>query len=175
MTIAPKLNQLFYLCLILTFVLVGCSGDDQSTDENNLTGQTEVEDENSVAKRATDEDESLYAKALRQEKSVVSGDFKSDYKTALKALEKEDYDKARDLLSQAITVNNIEQLKLRFTGMHFGSYLPHYHLGMIAFLNYDCVAAMEHWETSLRQGVIQKSSEYQYLQDALLECKPEGA
>ena len=175
MTIAPKPNQFFYLCLILTFVLVGCSSDDQSTNQNSVAEKTAVADENSVAKRATVEDDSLYTKALREGKSVVSVGFKSNYTTALQALEKEDYDKARDLLIKAIAVNNVEQLKLRFTGMHFGTYLPHYHLGMIAFLNYGCVAAMEHWETSLRQGVIQKSSDYQYLQDALLGCKPEGA
>jgi len=171
----PKLNHFFYLCLILTFVLAGCSSDDQSTDGNSVAGQTAVEDENSVAKRGTGEEENLYAKALNDTGSSVSGDYKSDYKNALQALEKTDYEKARDLLTGAIAVNNIEQLKLRFTGMHFGTYLPHYHLGMIAFLDYDCVAAMKHWDTSLRQKVIQQASEYQYLQDAMLECKPEGS
>jgi hypothetical protein len=174
MKTAPKLKQLFHLCLILTFVLVGCSSDDQSTNDDSLAEKTAVENGNSTAKRVTAEGESLYSKAIK-DKIVVRGDFKSDYTAALKALEKEDYDKARDLLTKAIAVNNIEQLKLRFTGMHFGTYFPHYHLGMIAFLKYDCVAAMDHWDTSLRQGTIQKSSEYQYLQDGLLECKPEGA
>jgi hypothetical protein len=169
---APKLNQLFFLCLVLAFVMVGCSSDDESTNEN--AGQTAVENENSATKRATNRDESLYSKALNEAGEVVRGDWKSGYKLALKALEKEDYDKARDLLTEAIKSNNIEQLKIRFTGMHFGTYIPHYHLGMIAFLNYDCVAALKHWDTSLMQKVIQQTPDYQYLQDALPECKPDG-
>lgn len=172
---APRLNQFFYMCVILTLVLVGCSNDDQSTNENGVAEKTSVGDQNDVAKRATVEDESLYAQALNQSKSVVREDFKTNYTNAMKALEKEDYDEARDLLTEAIAVNNIEQLKLRFTSMYFGTYFPHYHLGMIAFLEYDCVTAMKHWETSQRQGAIQKSAEYEYLQDAQLECKPEGS
>ncbi len=174
MTNTPKLNQLFHLCLILTFVLVGCSGDDKSANDDSLAKQTVGEKEQSIARRIPPEGESLYSKAIK-DRPVVHGDFKSDYKAALKALEKNDYDKARDLLNKAVAVNSIEQLKLRFTGMYFGTYFPHYHLGMIAFLDYDCVEAMKQWDISLRQGAIQKSPEYQHLQDGLLECKPEGA
>lgn len=174
MTNTPKLNRLLCLCLILPLVMVGCSDDDSSADEKNLTGQTAVEDRQSAANQGASENENRYSQAIKAA-GVAPGDYKSNYKLALKALEKEDYEKARDLLAKAVTVNNIEQLKLRFTGMNFGTYLPHYHLGMIAFLNYDCVVAMEEWETSLSQGAIQESPEYRYLQDAMLECKPEGA
>lgn len=174
MTNNPKLKQLFCLCLILAFGLAGCSSEDESTDQDKSASQASAEDGRRVAGQDADNSESLYSQAIKGA-GTVSGDYKTDYKAALKALENEDYDKARDLLNSATTVNNIEQLKIRFTGMAFGSYLPHYHLGMIAFLDYDCVGAMKEWETSLRQGAVQQAPEHQFLQEAMLECKAEGA
>lgn len=174
MTYPPKLNRLFCLFLVLPFALAGCSDEDSSNDETNLTGQTTVEKAKTRSTQDATENESRYSQAIKAA-GVAPGDYKSNYKLAMKALEKEDYEKARELLTGAVAANNIEELKLRFTSMNFGTYLPHYHLGMIAFLNYDCVVAMQEWETSLRQGVIQKTPEYRFLQDAMLECKSEGA
>lgn len=170
MTYGSKLKPLFYLCLILTFVLAGCSNDDQSTGENA------VEEKESVAKQTTAKDknaDSLYAKSIRKNRKPVRKDFKRDYTKALEALKKENYDTAQSLLTGAIAINNNEQLVIPFFGMRVGSYLPHYHLGMIAFLNGDCVTAMDHWKTSLGQNVIQKVPEYQYLQETMPECGSE--
>lgn len=172
MTRTPKLKPFIILCLIATVALAGCSGDDSSTDQNTATQQAAVEDRKNTSKPAVDQSESLYSQTLNKERGANRGDFKNDYTAALDALKKEDYDAAHELLTKAVAAHNTEQLVMKYGGMRVGTYLPHYHLGMIEFLSDNCVAALQHWDTSLRQGVIQKSRDYQYLQAARLECEP---
>lgn len=165
-------KQIIITCLFATLVLVGCSDDDSSSDDNNAATQAAQQNQKNAGKQSANQDESLYSQSLRRERKPTHGDFKNHYTGALDALDKEDYDTAYELLTKAVAGNNNEKLVQKFYGMRVGSYLPHYHLGMIEFLNDDCVTAMAHWDTSLGQGVIQKAREYQYLQAARLQCEP---
>lgn len=171
MTYTPKLKQLILLCLVATFVLAGCSDDDPSSDEDKVAEQTVVEDKKATARKTASGEDSLYARSLRKEKKPNTGDYKKHYTSALDALEKQQFDTAEDLLMKAVDINDKEQLVVKFFGMRVGSYLPQYHLGMIAFLNDECEVAMRYWDASLGQGVIQKAPEYQYLQAARPECE----
>lgn len=172
MTSTPKLKRFVLLCLFATVALAACSGDDSSTDESTKTGQAAVEDGENTRKPAVDQKDSLYSQTLNKERTAVRGNFKQDYTAALDALKKEDYDAAYELLTKAAAAHNTEQLVMKYGGMRVGTYLPHYHLGMIEFLSDNCVAAMQHWDTSLQQGAIQKSRDYQFLQAARLQCEP---
>jgi hypothetical protein len=161
-TSKPTFKKLFYLCLILSFILTGCSNEDQTQEQAVVEKKPEAEKTVTAAKPAPQRN--------MAPKDIPKG-FRQDYSMAMQALRDEDYASANDYLMQAIEGKSDEKKVLKFYGMRYGSYLPHYYLGRTAYLTGDCESALTHWDTSLAQGVIQETPSYDYLTEATAACK----
>ena len=92
----------------------------------------------------------------------------------MKALNTGDDETANTLLLAAIGQEPSEIIKLRVYGMRYEPYTPYFYLGKIAFRSDDCEAAMDYWDTSLAQNVIQQTPSYRYLQQARQKCQSEN-
>lgn len=99
----------------------------------------------------------------KDERPRKEGTYKRDYLIAIKALENGDLGIARKRLISAIAGNDRENAKIKIYGMRFDSYLPHYYLGQVEYLDGNCEQALVHWENSVQQGVILGQGEYDEL------------
>ena len=62
-------------------------------------------------------------------------------------------------LQAAISQKNEEGSNIKFYGMKFGDYFPHYYLGMAYFSQKNYEAAIREFEISERNGAIQRKSD----------------
>lgn len=84
----------------------------------------------------------------------ANADYKRDYISSLRDFENEKYNDAIKLLESAIKQQPDASEDVRFYGMTFMPYLPHYYLGKSYFENEDCKNALSHWDISLKMGVV---------------------
>lgn len=77
--------------------------------------------------------------------SVALADYKSDYKKAVEAAERQDWATVDSLLRRALTEkpDPDPKTRIRFYGQRFEPYLPQFYLGLSAFSRNDCQAATE--------------------------------
>ena len=155
-------RKFLYCCLILPFILAACSNEDDTSQAVAVEKKPEVRKVIS-ARRPSSKRESI--------QKVIPIGFIQDYLVAKRALSDKDYASAIDNLNKAINGNNDEKLILTVNGKRYGSYLPHYYLGTAAYLVGDCESALYQWNISLKQGVIQKTQNYNYLEKAMEVCK----
>lgn len=108
--------------------------------------------------------------ALAATLPAAGQDFLEHYKLGLDAVEAEQWEDAARELEQAVAGRPEEstRLGLRF---YFKPYLPHFYLGRARFELGDCAAALEAWDESEEQGVIQRFPEYQELQAKRWTCR----
>lgn len=108
--------------------------------------------------------------ALTAAGPAAGQDFLEHYKEGLAAVEAEQWETAARELEQAIAGRPEEstRLGLRF---YFKPYLPHFYLGRARFELGDCAGALESWDESEEQGVIQRFPEYQELQAKRWTCR----
>ncbi len=91
-------------------------------------------------------------------------DYKDSYLEGVDAAGAGDWQKAGRAMEQAIAEEPRESERIRFYGMRFGSYVPYYYLGVARSQLGDCEGALEAWEVSTSQGVIQELEEHETLQ-----------
>jgi hypothetical protein len=157
-------KSLFSLCLISLVILMGCSKEDQSSEQPVVDKKPEVSQKNVVPKPKPQ------SKRKKDPKDIQEG-FRQDYSFAMQAIRDEDYALAIQYLNKAIVDKNDEELVVKFYGMRYGSYLPHFYLGKASYLSGDCETALTHWDISLTQSVIKETPSYEYLKEAAEVCK----
>ena len=97
--------------------------------------------------------------------------YGTDFLDAIDAFESGDYEKAVDKLEKAIKDKNKAGLDQRFYGMVYGNYIPYYYLGQSRFKMGDCQGAMDAWNESISQGVINKLPEFASMQEGMTACQ----
>ncbi|MCP3957149.1 MAG: serine/threonine protein kinase [bacterium] len=93
------------------------------------------------------------------------------YLSALALIEAGDPSGAPRLLRQARDADPAEKASLDWvTPDQDGPYLPHFALGLAYFELKNCVGALDAWQESERQGVVQTTPQYAKLRQARGEC-----
>lgn len=105
--------------------------------------------------------------------SPALADFKRDYGNGVKALNSGKNEKAVKDLEKAIADNGKAQDKVRIYGMRFEPYLPYYYLGEAKFKLGDCQGAMNAWQESVKQGIVQQTPQFDALQESKAGCGSE--
>ena len=89
--------------------------------------------------------------------NAFAAEWYKDYEAALDAIKKGRYGEAIPRLQAAISQKNQEGLNIKFYGMKFDDYLPHYYLGRAYFHQNNYQAALREFEISDSQGEIQRN------------------
>ena len=92
--------------------------------------------------------------------SAASAEWYKDYEAAMDLIKKGRADEAVPRLQSAIAQKGQEGLNIKFYGMKFDDYLPHYFLGKAYFNQKNYAAALAEFDTSERQGQIQRNQGY---------------
>lgn len=96
--------------------------------------------------------------------AVVRGtafaDYRESYEKGIKAVDQNDWGRALESLSAAVTENSVEGKRVLIYGMRYKPYLPHYYLGLAYFSTGNCQAATKSWAESDRQGPVRETAEY---------------
>jgi tetratricopeptide (TPR) repeat protein len=88
---------------------------------------------------------------------ALAAEWYKEYETAIDNIKKGRYGEAIPHLRAAIAQKNQEGLNIKFYGMKFDDYLPHYYLGKALFNQQNYQAALNELELSSSQGEIQKN------------------
>ena len=103
---------------------------------------------------------------------TAQADFRRDYSSSLRDFDKENYESAIINLENAIKDKNSAKEDVRFYGMSFAPYIPHFYLGQSYFKLKDCSNALLEWNKSLDQGVVKsQSKEFLELQKNRAICE----
>ncbi len=89
--------------------------------------------------------------------STSSAEWYKDYETAMDLIKKGRSGEAIPRLQAAIAQKNQEGLNIKFYGMKFDDYLPHYYLGKAYFNQKNYQGALKEFEISSSQGEIQRN------------------
>jgi tetratricopeptide (TPR) repeat protein len=89
----------------------------------------------------------------------VSAEWYKDYEAAMDLMEKGQNSAAIPKLQAAIQQKNQEGTNIKFYGMKFGDYFPHFYLGMAYNSQGNYSGAVQEFETSEQQGSIQKKKQ----------------
>jgi len=99
-----------------------------------------------------------------------------DYESAMDSVKKNQWAAAIPKLQAAISSKNEEGSNIKFYGMKFGDYFPHFYLGLAYFNQQNYQGAITEFETSERFGAIQKKSDlYARLNNVVTLCKAQTA
>ncbi|MCB1034027.1 MAG: hypothetical protein KDD47_09365 [Acidobacteria bacterium] len=101
-------------------------------------------------------------------------DFLDSYKAGVKAAENGDWATVRDRMSEAVAEQPQEDARLG-KRLYLRRYIPYYFLGRAKFELGDCRGALEAWDTSESQGVIQRFPEHGELADFRATCQERAA
>jgi tetratricopeptide (TPR) repeat protein len=82
-----------------------------------------------------------------------------DYESAIDLIRKGNFNDAAPKLKSAISQKHEEGANIKFYGMKFADYFPHYYLGLCYFNEKDFPSAVREFEQSERYGAIQKKSD----------------
>ncbi len=97
---------------------------------------------------------------------VAHADWYKDYEDALDLLKKNRFSEAIPLLTAAIGEKNREGVNIKFYGMKFDDYFPHYYLGKSFFSTGNYQAALKAFENSESQGeILRKRDLYKTLNE----------
>jgi len=95
-----------------------------------------------------------------------------DYESAMDSVKKNQWAAAIPKLQTAISQKNEEGSNIKFYGMKFGDYFPHFYLGLAYFNQQNYQGAITEFETSERYGAIQKKGDlYARLNNVRTLCK----
>jgi tetratricopeptide (TPR) repeat protein len=87
---------------------------------------------------------------------IVEAEWYKDYEAGLELMKKGRYTEAVPKLQAAIADKNAEGIHIKFYGMKFDDYLPHYYLGKAYFFLKNYESALRELEISSSQGAIQR-------------------
>ena len=80
-------------------------------------------------------------------------DYLKRYEAGLKAVERGDWDRASELMQEALMERADEARRLS-QWFHWQPYLPHYYYGLARYHDGDCPQALRSWNASEEQGVL---------------------
>jgi tetratricopeptide (TPR) repeat protein len=89
--------------------------------------------------------------------STSAAEWYKDYEAGLEHIKKGRAGEAVPRLQAAIAQKNQEGLNIKFYGMKFDDYLPHYYLGKAYFLQKNYKSALKEFDLSSSQGEIQRN------------------
>lgn len=102
---------------------------------------------------------------------VVAQDYEAQFVKGVKASDRESWQEAVSYFRAAIGTRPHESSELvHFSGIRTKPYLPHYYLGEAYAGSGNCVAALEEFAVSERQGAIQQTGEYTNLLKQRARC-----
>ena len=90
--------------------------------------------------------------------SVIAAEWYKDYELAVELIRKGRYAEAIPRLQSAIAQKTQEGNNIKFYGMKFDDYLPHYYLGRAYFYQKNYQGALNEFQISTSQGEIQRNS-----------------
>jgi tetratricopeptide (TPR) repeat protein len=91
--------------------------------------------------------------------ATAEAEWFKDYEAAMDLVKKGQWDAAVPKLRSAIGQKNEEGSNIKFYGMKFGDYFPHYYLGLAYFNQKDYEAALQEFQQSEALGAIQRKSD----------------
>ena len=91
--------------------------------------------------------------------TLAHADYKDNYALGLKAYNDGDYAKARELMQQAFAEHAEPAARVRLYGQRWEAYVPQYYLGMVAFKQGDCAAALAQWNAPANRQVVAQVAE----------------
>lgn len=91
--------------------------------------------------------------------SLAGAEWYKEYESAMDLIKKGQNVEAMPKLQAAISQKNAEGSNIKFYGMKFGDYFPHYYLGMAYFSQKNYEAAVREFEISESNGAIQRKSD----------------
>jgi len=91
--------------------------------------------------------------------TLAHADYKDNYALGLKAYNDGDYAKARELMQQAFAEHAEPAARIRLYGQRWEAYVPQYYLGMVAFKQGDCAAALAQWNAPANKQVVAQVAE----------------
>lgn len=98
-------------------------------------------------------------------------DYKDSYLRGRDAAGAGDWSGVVRAMEEAIAEEPQESERIRFYGMRFEPYVPHYYLGLARFQLGDCEGALRAFEVSTSQGAIRNLGEYGTLQELRGSCE----
>lgn len=100
----------------------------------------------------------LLATVLLLSEIASAAEWYKEYEAAIDFIRKGRYGEAIPRLQAAIAQKNQEGLNIKFYGMKFDDYVPHYYLGRAYFQQQNYQAALRELDTSASQGAIQRNA-----------------
>jgi hypothetical protein len=86
--------------------------------------------------------------------SPTAADYKDSYSRGLEAAKDGDWATVRARMQEAIQDNPAAAPRVRLYGQRWEPYVPQYYLGLAAFKQGDCAAALAQWRSSANTSVI---------------------
>ncbi len=81
-------------------------------------------------------------------------DFKAAYRDGLKAAERKDWPKVEAQMRAALAEEPSPNARVRFYGMRYDPYIPHFYLGLAAYSRGDCRAALGFFNNAAHRAII---------------------
>ena len=102
--------------------------------------------------------------------SEALADYKTDYIKGRQAMNSGDYAQAISFFNSAIADQPRPADKIRFYGMRYDPYLPHFFLGKSYLAAGDCKGALKSFEQAESYGIVSSRDEYSDLQSGMKSC-----
>ncbi|MEM6796792.1 MAG: hypothetical protein AAF725_22660 [Acidobacteriota bacterium] len=113
--------------------------------------------------------------ALTPEPLHAKPDYLKRYQAGLQAIERQDWDRAAELMQKSLMERAKEARRLR-QWFYSEPYLPHYYYGVAQFHSGNCGQALRSFNSSEEQGVLLGLDElYDSMLDLRERCRAEGA
>jgi hypothetical protein len=94
------------------------------------------------------------------------------FKEGIQLQDASDWLTSRDRLEAALRKAAIDDgTQVRIYGTRYQSYLPHYYLGLALYHLRDCQGALQEWDKSLKDGAVQRTSEFETLRQLQIDCR----
>jgi hypothetical protein len=95
---------------------------------------------------------------------TAQADWKRDYDRGVKAAESGDWAEVESLMRSALASESEPDSRKRFQGTVIKPYVPHYFLGLAAYRQGRCAAAMNSWNNRASSAVVSGLSEFNAVQ-----------
>ena len=112
---------------------------------------------------------------LAAEASHAKPDYLTRYEAGLQAIQREDWNRASELMQKALMERANEASRLS-QWFYWDPYVPHYYYGLARYHLGDCAQALRSWNDSEEQGVLLDEEElYPEMLSLRAECEQRGA
>jgi hypothetical protein len=102
----------------------------------------------------------------------VLADYKTDYAKGLKAAADGNWSEVDAVMREVIQQSSTPQARVRLYGQRFEAYVPQYYLGLAAYRQGDCTAAMRWFGDASAAPIISENSDLKGIADeATRECR----